>query len=69
LAEMLAPKLPRMKVLYMSGYTESAVVHQGVLDEGTALLSKPFTPQRLLRMIRGVLEGHWPPPAQKQAGA
>jgi two-component system, cell cycle sensor histidine kinase and response regulator CckA len=69
LAEMLAPKLPGMKVLYLSGYTESAVIHHGVLDEGTALLSKPFTPQKLLRMIRGVLEGQWPPqkPSQPRA--
>jgi len=62
LADMLAPRFPGLKVLFMSGYTENAIVHQGVLDEGTALLSKPFTPQRLLRMIRGVLEGQWPPP-------
>ena len=66
LDEMLAPKLPQMKVLYLSGYTENAVIHLGVLDEGTALLSKPFTPQRLLRMVRGVLEGQWPPARKLQ---
>jgi PAS domain S-box-containing protein len=67
LANMLAPKLPAMKVLFMSGYTENAIVHQCVLNEGTALLAKPFTPAQLLRMIRGVLEGHWPPSKQPQA--
>jgi PAS domain S-box-containing protein len=64
LADILGPRLPGLKVLFISGYTESAIVHQGVLDEGTALLSKPFTPTQLLRMIRGVLEGQWPPPPQ-----
>ena len=64
LADMLAPKFPGFKVLFMSGYTENASMHQGVLDDGAALLSKPFTPHQLLRMIRGVLEGQWPPPPQ-----
>jgi CheY-like chemotaxis protein len=66
LATMLAARLPGLKVLFISGYTENAIVHQGVLDGGTAFLSKPFTPQRLLRMIRGVLEGQWPPPPKTQ---
>ncbi len=66
LADQLTAKLPDLKVLFISGYTESAVVHQCILDEGTALLPKPFTPAQLLRMIRGVLEGQWPP-RQKSA--
>jgi DNA-binding NtrC family response regulator len=48
---------PGMKVLYMSGYSDGAVVHHGVLDEDTAFIQKPFAPETLARKIRKVLDG------------
>jgi CheY-like chemotaxis protein len=56
LAESLAPLRPGMKVMIMSGYTDDAIVHHGVLDWGKAFLQKPFTPKILLQKIREVLD-------------
>jgi hypothetical protein len=42
-------------VLYLSGYTEDAIIHEGALEPGTAFLQKPFTLQVLARKVREVL--------------
>jgi len=57
LAEQLSPRQPGMKVLYMSGYTDSFIAGHGVLDPGTHLLHKPFTEEVLIRKAREVLDG------------
>ncbi len=56
LAERLVLNHPSMKVLYMSGYTDSFIAGHGVLDAGTHLLRKPFTEEVLLRKIRDLLD-------------
>ena len=56
LAERLAPTRPAMKVLYTSGYTDDAMVRQGVLNAGVAFLQKPFVPDSLARKVREVLD-------------
>ncbi len=48
---------PGLKVLFMSGYTENAIVHHGKLDDGVQLLSKPFKRDQLARKVAEVL-GH-----------
>jgi two-component system, cell cycle sensor histidine kinase and response regulator CckA len=55
LAERLAPIRPAMKVLYMSGYTNDAILQHGIIESGVAFLQKPFTPTSLTRKVREVL--------------
>ncbi len=57
LAQRLTTWQPSLKVLYLSGYTDDAIVHHGVLDAGVAFLQKPFKPDELVRKIREVLDG------------
>jgi len=56
LAEQLLPRQPGMRVLYMSGYTDSFIAGHGVLEPGTQLLHKPFTDEVLVRKVREVLD-------------
>jgi signal transduction histidine kinase/ActR/RegA family two-component response regulator len=56
LALELTKTLPNITVVYMSGYTDDAIVHHGVLDPGTRFIAKPFTSAELTRKIREVLD-------------
>ncbi|RPJ10585.1 MAG: response regulator [Deltaproteobacteria bacterium] len=56
LAEELLPTHPEIKVLYMSGYTDNAIAHHGVLEKGLNYIQKPFTVGGLVRKIREVLD-------------
>jgi two-component system cell cycle sensor histidine kinase/response regulator CckA len=56
LAQLLTTRQPKLKVLFLSGYTDDAIVHHGVLDAGVAFLQKPFKPDELVRKIREVLD-------------
>ena len=56
LAERLLPRYAAMKVLYMSGYTDSFIAGHGVLERGTSLIHKPFTEEALLEKVKEVLE-------------
>jgi PAS domain S-box-containing protein len=55
LVKRLAETRPDTKVLYLSGYTEDAIVTEGSIESGTAFLQKPFTLQNLSRKVREVL--------------
>jgi CheY-like chemotaxis protein len=57
LAEQLLARQPGIRVLYMSGYTDSFIAGHGVLEEGIHLLRKPFTEEVLVRKVREVLDG------------
>ena len=56
LAERLLSLHPEIKILYMSGYTDDAIVHHGILDPDIAFLQKPFTPTVLSRKVREILD-------------
>ncbi len=57
LAERLRAQRPETQVLYMSGYTDDAVVLHGALEPGLSFLQKPFRPDALTRRVREVLDG------------
>ena len=56
LAKRLESLHPEMKVVYMSGYTDDAIVHHGVLEKGMNYIQKPFTVNGLTRKVREVLD-------------
>lgn len=63
LSELLTARIPGLRVLFMSGYTENAIVHGGVLDAGIHFLQKPFVPSELLSAVRQCLDEDEPDPA------
>ena len=56
LARRAQERFPDLKVLYTSGYTDNAIIHRGVLDEGAEMIGKPFRKAALSRKIRGILD-------------
>jgi len=57
LAESLRFLYPEMKLLYMSGYTDDAILRHGILGPGEAFIGKPFTPHAIARKVRDTLDG------------
>ncbi|CAG0948355.1 two-component system, cell cycle sensor histidine kinase and response regulator CckA [Rhizobiaceae bacterium] len=57
LADEIAARFPTVKVLFTTGFTRNAVVHNGVLDHGVNFIAKPFTIEQLAHKLRDVLDG------------
>jgi len=63
LSERVRASHPHIRILFTSAYAENAIIHQGVLDKGVALLQKPFTPSALARKLREMMDQpHAPEP-------
>jgi len=56
LADQLQRQYPNLKVLFISGYTDNALINGGILESGSAFLQKPFAPDALIRKVREVLD-------------
>ncbi len=56
LAAEVAKRRPELRILYTTGYARNAIVHQGRLDPGVNLLTKPFTYAELASRVRAVLD-------------
>jgi two-component system cell cycle sensor histidine kinase/response regulator CckA len=67
LAEQLSLRQPGMRVLFMSGYTDSFIAGHGVLKQGVSLLHKPFTEEVLVEKVREVLDGGMKPLSDSKA--
>jgi CheY-like chemotaxis protein len=63
LANYLTGVRPEMRVIYMSGYTNDAIAHHGVLDPGIHFIEKPFSQESLMRKLRAVLDAEETVPA------
>jgi PAS domain S-box-containing protein len=57
-ADRLSSSCPGIKVLFMSGYTDEAIVHHGILDADVKFIQKPFTPAALATKVRDVLDSN-----------
>ena len=57
LASRIRARFPQIKVMFMSGHADEAVVRQGLLDAGVAFIQKPYTPTMLAQKVRQVLDG------------
>ena len=64
LAVRMLAERPAIKVLFISGYTDLAVLQHGTLVPGTSLLQKPFTPGQLVHRVRELLDGDQAGPSQ-----
>src|SRR5262249_34863912 len=56
LAERMSQIRPNLKILYMSGYTDDAIIRHGILEMGASFLQKPFMPTALLEKVRQLLD-------------
>jgi FixJ family two-component response regulator len=56
LVEALVARRPGIKALYMSGYSDDVISHQGLVEEGIPFISKPFRPSELASKVRSLLE-------------
>jgi len=56
MVDILRTDNPELKVLYTTGYTRNAIVHNGILDPGTQLLPKPFSLEDLAEKVRTILD-------------
>jgi DNA-binding NtrC family response regulator len=66
LASRVAAARPETRILYMSGYTDDAIIRHGVLDPGTPFLQKPFAPDSLARKVRDALDARGPGPTDSR---
>ena len=69
LSDRIRAIYPHTKILFTSAYTENAIVHQGILNEGVMLLQKPFTPSGLASKVREILDQPFPLEEMKTEGA